>query len=75
MDAWDHIRRAVADTRSGSAQIAARAAVGFEGLSTRRDVMRAQQRARRAHHVSPRRQPFEPNSRTRRDLGDRKSVV
>jgi len=49
MDPWDHIRRAVADTRSGSAQIAARAAQGFEGLSTRRDVMRASRALLRAH--------------------------
>ena len=49
MDPWDYIRRAVADTRSGSVQVAQRAAQGFEGLTTRRDVMRAARALLRAH--------------------------
>lgn len=49
MDPWDHIRRAVADTRSGSVQVAQRAAQGFESLTTRRDVMRASRALLRAH--------------------------
>jgi translation initiation factor 2B subunit (eIF-2B alpha/beta/delta family) len=49
MDPWDHIRKAVADTRSGSVQVAARAALGFESLATRRDVMRAARALLRAH--------------------------
>ena len=34
MDPWDHIRKAVADTRSGSVEVAQRAAQGFEAFST-----------------------------------------
>jgi translation initiation factor eIF-2B subunit delta len=49
MDPWDHIRRAVADTRSGSVAIAERAASGLERLTTRRDVMRAARALVRAH--------------------------
>ena len=49
MDPWDHIRKAVSDTRSGSVQIASRAAMGFERLTTRRDVMRAARALLRAH--------------------------
>jgi translation initiation factor 2B subunit (eIF-2B alpha/beta/delta family) len=49
MDPWDHIRKAVADTRSGSVQIAQRAAHGFEALTARRDVMRAARALLRAH--------------------------
>jgi len=49
MDPWDHIRKAVSDTRSGSVQIASRAASGFERLTTRRDVMRAARALLRAH--------------------------
>jgi len=49
MDPWDHIRRAVSDTRSGSVAIAERASAGFERLTTRRDVMRAARALLRAH--------------------------
>jgi translation initiation factor 2B subunit (eIF-2B alpha/beta/delta family) len=49
MDPWDHIRRAAADRRSGSAAIAARAAAGIAGLQTRRDVLRAARALLRAH--------------------------
>ena len=49
MDPWDNIRKAVSDTRSGSVQIAERAAAGFEHLTTRRDVMRAARALLRAH--------------------------
>ncbi|TMK83496.1 MAG: hypothetical protein E6G46_03205 [Actinobacteria bacterium] len=49
MDPWDHIRKAVADNRSGSVQVAHRAALGFESLTTRRDVMRAARALLRAH--------------------------
>src|SRR5689334_4785641 len=49
MDPWDHIRKAAADTRSGSVDVAARAAQGFSSLTTRRDVMRASRALLRAH--------------------------
>ena len=49
MDPWDHIRKATADTRSGSVDVAVRAAQGFENLTTRRDVMRAARALLRAH--------------------------
>lgn len=49
MDPWDHIRRAVADTRSGSVQVAERAATGMQRLGSRRDVMRAARALLRAH--------------------------
>jgi methylthioribose-1-phosphate isomerase len=49
MDPWDHIRRAVSDTRSGSVQIAERASRGLERLTTRRDVLRASRALLRAH--------------------------
>ncbi|MGZ4145982.1 MAG: hypothetical protein ACXVPP_12590 [Actinomycetota bacterium] len=49
MDPWDHIRRAVADTRSGSVQVAQRAAIGLERITSRRDVVRAARALLRAH--------------------------
>ena len=49
MDPWDHIRKAASDSRSGSVDVAARAAQGFERLTTRRDVMRAARALLRAH--------------------------
>jgi len=49
MDPWDHIRKAVADTRSGSVEVAARAGLGLEQMTTKRDVMRAARALIRAH--------------------------
>ena len=49
MDPWDHIRRAVADDRSGSLAVAARAAVGLAGLTTARDRRKAGRALVRAH--------------------------
>jgi len=49
MDPWDHIRRASTDRRSGSADIARRAAQGLAELSTKRDVIRAARHLLRAH--------------------------
>lgn len=49
MDPFDHIRRAVADTRSGSTDVIARAALGFAGMRTRRDVVRGARALVRAH--------------------------
>lgn len=49
MDPWDHIRRAASDTRSGSTEIAMRAAIGLAELTTRRDVARAARALLRAH--------------------------
>jgi translation initiation factor eIF-2B subunit delta len=49
MDAWEIIRRASADRRSGAAEIAARAAEGLAGLGAQRDVLRAARHLVRAH--------------------------
>lgn len=49
MDPWDQIRRAVADTRSGSVEIAVRAANGIADLRGKRDVVRATRALVRAH--------------------------
>ncbi|MBI4728566.1 MAG: hypothetical protein HY775_03580 [Acidobacteria bacterium] len=49
MDPWDQVRRAARDRRSGSVQIALRAARGLAGLSSRRDVLRAARALIRAH--------------------------
>lgn len=49
MDPWDHIRRACADTRSGSVDVAVRAAAGVSTLRTKRDIMRAARALVRAH--------------------------
>lgn len=49
MDAWDHIRRATADRRSGAVEVTARAAQGVEMLTTRRDLLRAARALLRAH--------------------------
>ncbi|MFN2613525.1 MAG: hypothetical protein ABR552_01730 [Actinomycetota bacterium] len=49
MDPWDHIRRAVSDTRSGSLEVCARAAAGLAGLRTRRDIARAGRALIKAH--------------------------
>lgn len=49
MDAWDHIRRAVSDRRSGSVDIALRAARGLSGLRTRAETQKAARALVRAH--------------------------
>lgn len=49
MNAWDTIRRASADRRSGAAEIAARAAEAMAELSSERDVLRAIRHLLRAH--------------------------
>ena len=49
MDPWDHIRRACADTRSGSLDIAVRASLGIAAMSDRREVGRAARALVRAH--------------------------
>lgn len=49
MDAWDVLRRAAADRRSGSLEVALRAAEGIAGLGSRRDVLRAARALLRAH--------------------------
>lgn len=49
VDPWDHIRRAAADRRSGSVDIALRAADGLAALGARRDVLRAARALLHAH--------------------------
>lgn len=49
MNAWEQIRRAASDRRSGSVEIALRAAEGLAGLDSRRDVLRAARALLRAH--------------------------
>jgi translation initiation factor 2B subunit (eIF-2B alpha/beta/delta family) len=49
VNAWDQIRRAASDRRSGSVEIALRAAEGLGGLDARRDVLRAARALLRAH--------------------------
>jgi translation initiation factor 2B subunit (eIF-2B alpha/beta/delta family) len=51
MDGWEMIRRAAADTRSGAAEIAARAAEGLTLLGAQRDVARACRHLIKAHPV------------------------
>ncbi|HVL32042.1 MAG TPA: hypothetical protein VM600_00490, partial [Actinomycetota bacterium] len=49
MDPWDHIRRAVADTRSGSIEVTARAALGLAAMPSIRDRRKAARAVVRAH--------------------------
>jgi len=49
MDPWDHIRRAAADTRSGSVGVTLRAAAGMRLLHTRAEQRRAARRLLQAH--------------------------
>jgi translation initiation factor 2B subunit (eIF-2B alpha/beta/delta family) len=49
VDPWDALRRAAADKRSGSVEIALQAAAGVAQLQTRREILRAARALLRAH--------------------------